>query len=214
MDTLTLPFSIKSLSEEGHVEGLISAFGSVDAYGDTIKHGAYAKSLAQLKESGRKLPLLYQHDPHRPIGVWNDLAETAAGLAGKAKLTMAIRDAQEAYALAKDGALTGISIGYNIPPGGAVQEGRKRVLTEIDLLEASLVTFPADPLARVRVVKAVASVRDLEEVLQQAGGLSGRKAKAAAAAAWRAIGDTENDDAAAAELAAILEGSAARIAAL
>ena len=43
MNSQTLPFSIKSVSESGVVEGVISAFGQVDHVGDTIERGAYSK---------------------------------------------------------------------------------------------------------------------------------------------------------------------------
>lgn len=213
MNNLTLPFQIKSLSDEGHIHGLISAFGKVDSYGDTVAPGAYAKSLARIAASGRRLPLLYQHDVHRPIGVWTELKETPEGLVGSAQLTMGTRDAQEAHALARDGALTGISIGYRVPTGGSRDVGGVQHLSEIDLREASLVTFPADDHARVRAVKAIASARDIAELLRE-GGLSGRQAKAAAGAAWKAINESEPDDGADQAIAALFSASAARVAAL
>ena len=65
-ETATYPFEIKSLSDAGRIEGVISAFDGLDDYGDTIERGAYTKSLAAIASSGRKLPALYQHDPARP----------------------------------------------------------------------------------------------------------------------------------------------------
>lgn len=210
MKTLTVPFEIKSLDDAGHLEGIVSAYGKVDSYGDTIVRGAYSSSLTSLKASGRALPLLYHHDPHRPIGVWTDLSERDVGLYGKAKLTMATRDAQEAHALAKDGALTGISIGYNVPTGGSIFNGKVRELHAVDLVEASLVTFPADSHARIASVKAIGGAGDIADLLREAG-MSGRQAKAAAGAAWKAINDQNNEDAADAELAAVLAASAKRL---
>jgi HK97 family phage prohead protease len=201
MENRTLPFAIKSVAETGMIEGVISAFDGVDAYGDTIERGAYAKSIERLRKEARKLPLLYQHDTHRPIGVWAELRESGEGLIGKADLAMEVRDAQEAHALARKGALTGISIGFDIAPGGYRKEGNRRILTDIILYEASLVTFPADPKARVTAVKRrIDSARDIAELLQEAG-LSGRKAKLGAGAAWKAINEQSlNDDAAEAVL--------------
>lgn len=212
MDYADFPFQIKSLSDAGRIEGVISAFGGLDSYGDSIQRGAYAKSLGLLASSGRKLPMLYQHDQHRPIGVWTDLKETDAGLVGAAELALDVPDAKAAHSLAKMGALTGISIGYKVPAGGSRQDGNKRVLTEISLLEASLVTFPADNSARVTSVKReFASARDIAELLQSHG-LSGRQAKAAAGAAWRTINDQSDDATADAELAALISAATARLA--
>jgi HK97 family phage prohead protease len=213
MNELTFPFEIKSLDDAGLIEGVISAFDGMDSYGDTVQKGAYAKSLASIQSSGRKLPLLYQHDPHRPIGVWNELRETPSALVGKAELALDVRDGQEAYSLAKRGALTGISIGFSIPPGGYRREKDRRVLTEIDLWEASLVTFPADQAARVQRVKAIQGARDIEALLCEEGGMSSRKAKAAAAAAWKAINASDTESDAEAELIDLLQASTRRIAA-
>lgn len=213
MDSITLPFELKRLTDEGHIAGLISAFGQIDNYGDTVERGAYAKSIASFEAHGRKLPMLYQHDPARPIGVWTSLKEAPDGLYGEAKLTMATRDAQEAYALAKDGALTGISIGYRVPVGGSRREGVRRFLSQIDLKEASLVTFPADNHGRISSVKSITDAGDIRRLLQAAG-LSGRQAKAGAGAAWKAINEQTDGEAADAALAEIFRKSAARIAAL
>lgn len=213
METRTLPFAIKSIAETGMVEGVVSAFGGVDSYGDTIERGAYSKSLERLKATGRKLPVLYQHDPSRPIGVWAELYESESGLIGKADLALDVPDAGMAHALARKGALTGISIGYEVAPGGARNEGNVRILSDIVLWEASLVTFPADPMARVTNVKSIASVRDIADLLQEAG-LSGRKARVAAGAAWKAINEQDVDGEDEAAVKAVLDASAARIAAI
>lgn len=206
MLTRTLPFSIKSIADSGIIEGVVSAFNGVDRVGDTILPGAYSRSLKALADSGRKLPVLYQHDPSRPIGVWSELTETGDALIGRAELSLEVRDAAEAFALAKQGALTGISIGFEVPPGGSKSEAGRRTLVEIDLWEASLVTFPADPNARVTAIKSITCAADIAELLREAG-YSGRKAKLAAGAAWRSLNDSCDEDAA----AAILAGAMARL---
>jgi HK97 family phage prohead protease len=206
INSRVFPFEIKSIADSGVIEGVISAFGQVDSYGDTIERGAYTKSIERLRREDRKLPLLYQHDPSRPIGVWTDLAERSDGLFGKAELVMEVPDAIAAHALARKGALTGISIGFRVGPDGAHDNGKVRILSEIDLVEASLVTFPADTHARVTAVKSIRDAKDIADLLRAAG-LSGREAKRAAGAAWRAINDTEDDEAA----AAVLSGAMARL---
>ena len=61
-------------------------------------------------------------------------------------------------------------------------------------------------------IKSIGGARDIEDLLQESG-MSGRKAKAAASAAWKAI-NINNDDEAEAQAAAIFNASAARIAAI
>lgn len=208
MNTLELPFDIKEIGAQGRIEGLAAAFGNVDLGGDRILPGAFAKNLAQ--RAGRHLPMLLHHDKKRPIGVWTELQETGEGLYAKGQLTMATRDAQEAHALASDGALTGLSIGYQVPASGQRGMGQTRELSEIILHETSLVTIPMNDRARVRAVKSISSIRDLEELLCE-GGLSGRKAKVAATAAWKAINQASRDSDAKRALADLLTKTAARL---
>jgi HK97 family phage prohead protease len=214
MDTLAFPFSFKSIDDGGVIEGIAAGFGNRDSYGDVIAPGAFAKSLARIAAGGRGLPMLYQYDLKRPIGVWNHLREVSDGLEARGRLTLAAPDAQAAHALARDGALTGISIGYVVPQGGETPDGKGgAILREINLMEASLVTIPANDKARVSRVKNIANIRDLEDLLRDEGGMSGRRAKAAATAAWKAINASDSDEEANAELTEVLRQSAARIAA-
>jgi translation elongation factor EF-Tu-like GTPase len=64
--------------------------------------------------------------------------------------------------------------------------------------------------ARVTSIKSITGPRELADLLQEAG-FSGRKAKVAAGAAWKALNEGNHEDAGAAELAALLEASAARL---
>ncbi len=208
MDTLALPFSFKSIDDAGHIEGLAAAFGNVDRGGDKIIPGAFAKSLTE--RAGRPVTMLLHHDPHRPAGVWTELRETPEGLYGKGRFTLASRDGAEGHALAKDGALSGLSIGYEV--GRKAHNADVRELHEVKLHEVSLVAFPMNERTQVRHVKMIAGVRDIEDLFAE-GGMSGRKAKAAASAAWKAINETEDEAAVSPELAALFKQSAARIAA-
>lgn len=212
MNTLDFPFEFKSINATGVVEGLAAAFGNIDAGGDKIIPGAFQKSLAD--RGDRPLPMLLHHDQRRPIGIWTDLKETPQGLSVRGRMTMQTRDAQEAHALATDGALAGLSIGYRVPSGGRRYDGKANVLTQIDLGEVSLVTLPMNDRATISSVKSIHGVRDLEDLLREGAGLSSRKAKAAAGAAWRALNQADDDTAGEAVLNDLFLKSAARIAAI
>lgn len=201
------PFDIKSLSDGGAIEGILAGFGDVDHGGDKLLPGCLSKSLAARSQP---LPMLLHHDHKRPIGAWKEWRDTAEGLYVKGSLTLSTRDAQEAHALAKDGALTGLSIGWK-PVKGDTDHSGVRTITEAELYEGSLVTVPMHDRARVTAIKSISSAGDIRELLREAG-LSGHKAKAAAGAAWKAIHETEADDEDA--VRAILTESAARIAAI
>lgn len=129
--------------------GYASVFARPDLAGDEIMLGAFAKTLAQRQ---RPLAMLYQHDAARPIGHWTALRETERGLWVEGALAENVQLADEVFALARQGMLAGLSIGFR-PVKASRGEGRvKRRLHEIDLIEVSLVTFPMQPLARLHSV--------------------------------------------------------------
>ena len=68
------PFEIKSLSESGHIEGLLAGFGNTDSHGDVVDSKAFTRTLAE--RNGRPLPMLLHHDLRRPIGAWKTWEET------------------------------------------------------------------------------------------------------------------------------------------
>lgn len=206
MERTDFSLEIKELSEAGQIEGLIAAFGNVDHGGDRIMPGAFKSAM------GTSIPMLLHHKQDRPIGRWHDMAETTDGLYAKGRLTRGVRDADEAYALAKDGALTGLSIGYKVRRGNYA--GKARELHDVQLFEASLVAVPMNERARVTSVKSITSAKDIADLLREFGDISGRQAKAAAGAAWATINDSAEDAQAEAALTDIIEKSAARIAAM
>lgn len=130
------------------IEGYASLFGDADQCGDIVASGAYAASLARLAREGRQVKMLWQHDPAQPIGVWHEVREDARGLYVKGRLLDSVGRGREAAALIAAGAIDGLSIGYRTVRATKNDKGR-RLLTELELWEVSLVTFPMLPSARV-----------------------------------------------------------------
>ena len=130
------------------IEGYASLFGRTDQGGDVVEAGAYGRSLKALADGGRKVRMLWQHDPREPIGVWEEVREDDRGLWVKGHLLTDVARAREAAALIRAGAIDGLSIGYRTKTAAKDGEGRRR-LTEVELWEVSLVTFPMLPDARV-----------------------------------------------------------------
>lgn len=164
--------------------GYGAVFGNTDAYGDVIEAGAFGKFLAEVKSGAQPWPsMLSQHggfgltaDDLTPVGVWTDLAEDGKGLRVEGKLAPTPRGL-EYYALAKmepRPAIDGLSIGYiakESEPRSKPEDPRRR-LKRIDVIEISLVTRPANRLARVSSVKSIedlASLREAEEFLSALG---------------------------------------------
>ena len=167
MDYKSLPLSLKAApGEDGVFEGYASVFGVVDQGMDVVERGAFAKSLGQ-----RRVKMLWQHDTQSPIGTWETIAEDEKGLFVRGRLIPEVEKGREAMALLKAGAIDSMSIGYRtIEAEAANVNGRGvRKLTEIDLFEISLVTFPMLPDAKVTDVKSITTERDFERFLRDAG---------------------------------------------
>lgn len=163
--------SIKA-AEDGTVEGYGSVFGVRDSYDDVIAKGAFAGSIAEHKSAGTMPAMLWQHDADKPIGVWTEMSEDANGLRVKGRLALDTTLGKEAHALLKMGALNGLSIGFMSKQWAYDRETEVRTLTEIDLWEVSLVTFPANEKARVTNVKSIEAIntlKDAEEALRERG---------------------------------------------
>ncbi len=207
-------FKLASVEAAGAFTGYASTFGGPpDSFGDVIASGAFARSLTEHRASGTQPAMLWQHDSRTVIGRWQAIAEDGRGLAVEGKLTLEVQKAREAYALIKDGALNGLSIGFRTR-ASRPQKGGGRLLTDIELMEISLVTLPANALARVHDVKAVAglrTIRDFEAALRDELGFSSRAAKRLAAGGWPALAEREVRNDGLEELAATLRRAAQRL---
>jgi len=148
MEQKDFKFEIKSVDETGVFEGLLAVYNNVDQVGDIIEPGALGKTIA---ESGGVVTLLWQHDTKQPIGTLR-LTDSPTALLCRGQLVLSVKQAQDAYALMKAGALKGLSIGYRVVRQAMSDNGIRR-LKELVLLEGSLVTFAANPLAQVTAVK-------------------------------------------------------------
>jgi HK97 family phage prohead protease len=192
-----VPLDVKSLAEDGTFEGYGAVFGNVDSYGEMVMPGAFSASLVEGGRKGRPVRLLWQHDSDRPIGTWTDIAEDKKGLYVKGKLLVGeVAQANEAHALLKAGAVDGLSIGYRVVES-APHPDKNGVLAlkKLDLMEVSIVTFPANDRARVDSVKhllaagEVPTVRQFEELLREAGFSKSLSAAIATKAAPHLRGD-------------------------
>lgn len=164
-------FEVKELDSDGRIEGYGSIFGNVDLGGDIVMPGAFAKSCDQMRQSGRKLKMLWQHDPTQPIGVWDTAAEDSKGLRVQGRILSEVARGKEAIALLKAGAISGLSMGYKTTDADYrdTERGTLREIKEAELWETSLVTFPMNPEATVTDVKRLGSPREVEQLLRKSG---------------------------------------------
>ncbi|MBU2586583.1 MAG: HK97 family phage prohead protease [Alphaproteobacteria bacterium] len=124
--------------------GYAALFDIADAGRDTIRRGAFARTL-----TGRTapLPLYWQHRTDQPIGVIEHVAEDARGLRVIARID---RPDSRAAMLLAQGAVNGLSFGFRTRAARQSEAGRE--LLEVDLFEVSLVTHPLQHGARVHLV--------------------------------------------------------------
>jgi hypothetical protein len=190
----------KALDETGAFEGYAAIFGNVDLGGDVILPGAF-KEFA-LNPAGR-LVVLYQHDIRQPIGT-AEVTQDDKGLRFKGALVMDDPTARAAHAHMKAGTLTGMSIGYDILPGGEeVLESGVRKLSALKLWEISPVIWGMNPQAQINAVKAAAQIKtitDFERFLRDVGGFSHSQAKALAACGYKGLNSPREVDEVAAAL--------------
>jgi uncharacterized protein len=120
--------------------GYAAIFDHPDRGGDIVRKGAFARAA----KAG--LPLLWQHDRSRRIGFVEALEEDDRGLRVIAQMD------PQAPPVA-DGA--GLSFGYRVKNAQNIGKGHGtyRELTDLDLIEVSIVNHPMQPLARVLAVE-------------------------------------------------------------
>lgn len=166
----------------GAFSGYGAVFGNADAHGDVIRKGAFAETLKHWQEKKGKWPkMLLQHGGFSgaaidmvPVGQYTDMEENSKGLKVAGRLfAMNTERGQYIYESMKSGELDSLSIGFQTKEAiyGTKPSEPARTLTNIDLWEVSLVTFPANDQANILTVKSLSAEqkRDLEEALRDEG---------------------------------------------
>lgn len=175
----------------GSFSGYGAIFGNKDSYGDVIQKGAFKDSLREWKKRGNMPKMLLQHgsffgpaEDGIPIGKWTSMTEDDIGLAVEGELfALDTQKGRYIHEGLMSGALDGLSIGYiaREVAYGKKPEDPPRTLKKIDLLEVSVVTFPANDAARVGAAKSIEEFRtlsDAEDYLREACGFSRQQAVA------------------------------------
>jgi len=150
--------------DSGAIEGLAWPFGTPDRVGDIIEKGAFAGAALPL-------PMLFGHDLNDPVGTWDTAEEAPDGLRLKGKLLVNdVARAREVRALVHAGAVRGLSIGFRTRKA-ITRKGGGRTITDLELLEVSLVTIPMHPGAHVSSAKSAVRALLLAASLQRATAL-------------------------------------------
>lgn len=171
LDSASLKFDE---AREGFFSGYASVFNGLDAYGDSIKPGAYKQTI-----KNRERPIRMRWNHFGPIiGKWLNVKEDETGLYVEGELTPGHSVAQNVLASMQHGAVDGMSIGYR-PVKSEDRGDGTRLLKEIELVEISVVEEPADLGAKVGEVKhliemidEIKTLKEVESLLREAGGFS------------------------------------------
>lgn len=126
--------------------GYAAVFGRTDRGGDVVRPGAFARSL---ERGAGEVPLLWQHQPGRPVGRIEYLREDKRGLRIIARLSGGAAG-RRAAELLRQGKVAGLSFGYAVRKSSG---SGPRALEDVELIEVSLVTVPMQPRARVHAVE-------------------------------------------------------------
>jgi HK97 family phage prohead protease len=168
MQHKTLTFEVKQTNGDGGFEGYASTM-DLDRGGDVIEMGAFDRSLARHKGRGSKPKMLWNHNPDKVVGVWDEFSQDDRGLYVKGRCVTTTTIGKDCHELLRAGAIDSMSIGYMTREAEYEDGGEVRRLKEVDLWEVSLVTFPMNEEARVTAVKRIESIRDVERLLRDGG---------------------------------------------
>jgi HK97 family phage prohead protease len=209
-------FKAGVVKEDGTFDGYGSVFGNVDSYGEIVAPGAFKKSLAAIKASGDPVPALWQHRSGEPIGGYTDLTEDDRGLKVEGFLVLEDPVAKRAHLYMQKRIVKGLSIGYYVRDSSYDEKTGIRTLKELDLVEISIVTFPANAEAQVESVKSTEMQRilksgnlptlpQLEDLLCEAG-FSKTQAKAVAGHGLRKLLDRREAEGKSSDTLSALKG--------
>ena len=140
-------FLIKAVGLENTIiSGYASVFNIVDSQNDIVQKGAFEDTKPE------NIKLLWQHDTLKPIGIIKSLYEDDYGLKIQAEINNRILLGKETTELVRQKAIDGLSIGFCAKDFEYDNQG-VRLLKKVDLMEISVVTFPANRNAGIINVK-------------------------------------------------------------
>jgi HK97 family phage prohead protease len=136
---LVVPFGVEITADDG-----------AGPFREMFQRGAFARTIA---ERGTRVKLLINHDRRNrlPIGRAVELREDSKGLTGAFRVSKT-SEGDAALELVKDGAVDAFSVGF--APIRDLNRAGIVVRTEVKLLEASLVGFPAYADALIEGVRS------------------------------------------------------------
>lgn len=168
MERKNVQFAIEkaTMSEDrtiGTIIGYASTYGNIDMVGDRVMPGAFKKSIAKFKKTGRMIPMLSGHSTDNVIGGFDPsrMKETDQGLRVEGKVDLNTQRGREDFSLMSNGFISGMSIGgFTTPEDVTMADDGIREINNFQLYEISVTPMPANEEAQIEMVKAVPSFKD------------------------------------------------------
>ncbi len=170
-EVLRLPFQATSTNEQFGAFSGVAATWDNDVQGDRFQRGAFAATIADARRKAKArdgevlFVVCWQHNKTDagPIGAITSATETDRGLEVTGWIDLSNKQGQRAYSGLKKGYITDLSVAFIVRKSH--YEGRVRVITGVELIEISVVTFGAQPGARVTGVKL--DIKDIEVKMER-----------------------------------------------
>ncbi|MEY9235390.1 HK97 family phage prohead protease [Bradyrhizobium japonicum] len=160
--------------EDGYIKGTAST-PATDLMGHKVLKGAFDKSIRRNGLKGPKgIKLLAQHKSDKPAGLIEKLETVGEDLKIEAQLNLNVSYVKDLYEISKQVGGLSFSVGFELEEftfvdGDKSKDGEYLVIKQGNLIEVSVVTFPAQPEATMDFIKSHETMSELEKALVAEG---------------------------------------------
>lgn len=140
-----------------YIEGLASKFNIKDSYNDIVLAGAFLKTLVN---DFKRIRFCWQHEMDDVIGKIIEAKEIATGLFFRAKVSNTTLG-KDVIILVQDEAINEISFQYKVKD--YYIENDIRYITEVELIEISIVTRAANPQATITSTEIKSEKKEIKD---------------------------------------------------
>jgi len=156
--------------EDGYIKGTAST-PSTDLYGHKVLAGAFDKSIKRNGLNGPKgIKLLNHHNMRQVAGNIKSLETVGSDLKIEGNLFLDVSYVKDLYLVAKQVGGLNFSVGFELEEftfvdGDKSVDGEYLVIKQGNLIEVSVVTFPAQPEATMDFIKSHDTLSEFEKAL-------------------------------------------------
>lgn len=158
MNKLTFKATLTVDEKANTLEGLAWPYATADRAGDIIVKGA-------IKPAASELPMLLEHKKNQLIGLWTTIEDRNDGLYVKGVFNETIL-ARGVRGMILTERLDGLSIAFR--EKSSKKRGRNRVISDLDLVEVSVVERPSHEGARLTHVKTLDQAEAIAAAINRA----------------------------------------------